>query len=115
MADPEGPFRGRAGLLLASMIYNFSEPVLDGSKNMYTWFGRDQVLPLEVALGSVTLHHSKTPDCSPAICSQQPACGLPGGPGLRDVRMATPNPYPNPKPRPRPKPNPNPKPSPNLT
>ena len=100
--------------LLAS-IYNFSEPVRDGSKNMYTWSGRDQVLPLEVALGSVTLHHSKTPDCSPAICSQQPACGLPGGPGLRDVRMATPNPYPNPKPRPRPKPNPNPKPSPNLT
>ena len=90
MADPEGPFRGRAGLLLASMIYNFSEPVLDGSKNMYTWFGRDQVLPLEIALGSVTLHHSKTPDCSPAICSQQPACGLPGGPGLRDVRMAIP-------------------------
>ena len=97
------------------MIYNFSEPVRDSSKNMYKWFGRDQVLPLEIALGSVTLHHSKTPDFSPAICSQQPACGLPGGPGLRDVRMATPNPYPNPKPRPRPKPKPNPKPSPNLT
>jgi hypothetical protein len=74
------------------MIYNFSEPVRDSSKNMYKWFGRDQVLPLEIALGSVTLHHSKTPDFSPAICSQQPACGLPGGPGLRDMRMATPNP-----------------------
>lgn len=44
-----------------------------------------QVVPLEVAVGSVTLRHAMTdkggglasaPDCSPATCSQQPACGL---------------------------------------
>lgn len=50
--------------------------------------GGDQALPLEVALGTVTLHHSKRRDCSPAICSRQPACGLPGGPELHYVRMA---------------------------
>ena len=71
--------------VLAS-INNFTDAVRDGTKNMYRGRGHDRVLPLEVALGSVTLHHSKTPDCSPATCSQQPACGLPGGPGLHDVR-----------------------------
>lgn len=71
--------------MLAS-INNFTDAVRDGTKNMYRGHGHDRVLPLEVALGSVTLHHSNTPDCSPATCSQQPACGLPGGVGLHDVR-----------------------------
>ena len=66
------------------------EQTLLASINNFTRNGKvhqqDQVLPLEVVLGSVKLHHSTAQDCSPAICSQQPACGLPGSPALHNVR-----------------------------
>ena len=76
----------REQALLAS-INNFSH-VGKGRNAKLVLRGGDQALPLEVALGTVTLHHSKRRDCSPAVCSQQPACGLPGGPELHHVRMA---------------------------
>ena len=88
----------REQALLAS-INNFSH-VGKGRNAKLVLRGGDQALPLEVALGTVTLHHSKRRDCSPAVCSQQPACGLPGGPELHHVRMANRNRNRNPHPRP---------------